>query len=134
MFEEEPRPMGDLGSLLKEDILKITIGHELRLGIDEMSRWEGILNGTADFGLNHLVEEIPMRTQLVLHAPFVVHVAIVDEGLEVLNVVFVAEESELDDFQLTILDLEIDQFEEHILIKANGLELIWKIVVVGDGE
>jgi hypothetical protein len=75
-----------------------------------------------------------MRTQLVFHTPFVVHIAIVDEGLEVLNVVIVAEESELDNFQLTVLDLEIQKLKEHVLIKTNGLELVWKIVVVGDGE
>jgi hypothetical protein len=51
-----------------------------------------------------------------------------------LNVVIVAEESELDNLQLTVLDLEIKKLKEHILIKANGLELVWKIVVVGDSE
>jgi hypothetical protein len=134
VLEEEAGPMGDLGSLLKEDVLKITIGHELGLCVDKMSRWEGILNGASDLGLNHLVEEVPMRTQLVFHAPFVVHVAIVDEGLEMLNVVIVAEESELDNLQLTVLDLEIKKLKEHILIKANRLELVWKIVMVGDSE
>jgi hypothetical protein len=134
MLEEETRPMGNLVSLLEKDVFKITIGHKLCLSVDEMARWEGILNSTANLGLNHLVEEIPMRTQLVFHAPFVVHIAIVDEGLEVLNVVIVAEETELDNFQLTVLDLEVQQLKEDILIKANGLELVWKIVVVGDGE
>jgi hypothetical protein len=51
-----------------------------------------------------------------------------------LNIVIVAEESELDNVQLTVLDLEVKKFKEHILIKANGLELVWKIVMVSDGE
>jgi hypothetical protein len=126
--------MGDLGSLLKEDVLKITIGHELGLSVDKMSRWEGVLDGATDLRLDHLVEEVPVRAQLVLHAPFVVRVAVVDEGLEMLNIVIVAEESELDNVQLTVLDLEVKKFKEHILIKANGLELVWKIVMVSDGE
>jgi cell division protein FtsL len=134
VLEEESSPVGNLVPLLEKDVLKITIGHELSLRVDEMSRWERILNGASDLGLNHLVEEVPVRSQLVFHAPFVVHIAIVDEGLEMLNVVIVAEETELDNFQLTILNLEIQQLKEHILIKANGLELVWKIVVVGDGE
>ena len=134
VLQEEASSVGNLIPLLEEDVLKITIGHKLGLRVDKMSRWEGILNGASDLGLNHLVEEVPMRTQLVFHAPFVVHVAIVDEGLEMLNVVIVAEESELDNLQLTVLDLEIKKLKEHILIKANGLELVWKIVVVSDGE
>jgi hypothetical protein len=134
VLKEESRPVGNLVSLLEKDVFKITIGHELRLSVDKMSRWEGVLDRATNLRLDHLVEKVPVRTQLVFHAPFVVHVAIVDEGLEVLNVVFVAEETELDNFQLTVLNLEIEKLEEHILVKANGLELVWKIVVVGDGE
>jgi hypothetical protein len=134
MLKEESGPVGNLISLLEKDVFKITIGHELRLSVDKMSRWEGVLDRATNLRLDHLVEKVPVRTQLVFHAPFVVHVAIVDEGLEVLNVVFVAEETELDNFQLTVLNLEIEKLEEHILVKANGLELVWKIVVVGDGE
>jgi hypothetical protein len=134
VLEEETRSVGNLVSLLEEDVFKITIGHELRLSVDKMSRWEGVLDGATNLRLNHLVEKVPVRAELVFHAPFIVHIAIVDEGLEVLNVVIVTEETELDNFQLTVLNLEIEKLEEHILVKANGLELVWKIVVVGDSE
>jgi hypothetical protein len=134
VLKEEARPVGNLVSLLEKDVFKITIGHELGLSVDKMSRWEGVLDRATNLRLDHLVEKVPVRTQFVFHSPFVVHVAIVDEGLEVLNVMFVAEETELDNFQLTVLNLEIEKLEEHILVKANGLELVWKIVVVGDGE
>jgi hypothetical protein len=134
VLQEEASSVGNLIPLLEEDVLKITIGHELGLRVDKMSRWEGVLDGATNLRLDHLVEKVPVRAQLVLHAPFVVHVAVVDEGLEMLHVVIVAEEPELDNLELTVLDLEIEKLKEHILIKANGLELVWKIVMVSDGE
>ena len=75
-----------------------------------------------------------MSTQLVGHAPLVVSITVVHEGLEVLNIVVVAVELELDDLQLTIRDLHILKLKVHVGLQTDSLVLVGEVVVVRDRQ
>ena len=117
-------------ALLEEDILKGSIRRELRLGKDEMGCRERILSST-DLGLDNLVEEVPMRPELVYKATLIVRGARLQERLEVLNVVLITQKLELDQLWGTILNLELKKLKEDVVLDLDRLHLVWEVIVVG---
>ena len=134
VLQEELGASLDMLALLKEDVVKGAVGRELRLRIQKVRGRQGILHRALDLGLNDLIEEVPMRSQLVREATLVVHRAGLKEGLEILDVVRIRHQLKLHNLGSAVLELELQELKEEIRLHLNGVILVRKVIVVGHSE
>ena len=80
-------------SLSKEHVVKTTSGMKLGLRIDKMIHGQWIL-GLIGLGTDHLIKLVEMTSEFIGNTTSLIHVASINELLEVLNFVLLTEETE----------------------------------------
>ena len=93
LVQEETDTLLDRVSLSEEHIIKTTRGMKLGLGIDQMIHGQWIL-GLIGLGTDHLVKLVQVTSEFIGNTTRLIHVAGINELLEVLDFVLVTEEAE----------------------------------------
>lgn len=93
LIQEEVDTLLNRVALGKEHVLKRPSGGKFGLGVDKMSSGQGVLNLVC-LGANHLIKLVEVASQFVGNTTRLVHIAGVNELLEVLDFVLVTEEPE----------------------------------------
>lgn len=93
LIQEELDTLLNRIPLSKEHIVKTTCGMKFGLGIDQMAHGKWILD-LIGLGTDHLVKLVEMTSEFIGNTTSLIHIAGINELLEVLNFILLTEETE----------------------------------------